>query len=254
MVQRTLTLSRGQMLRAMPKHLLWAAVSGAVVGMLLYWLKDVAALPGWLQAIVMGTLWVNAAVLPVALPGRHWSFAFIAAMMLFLALVAGMILAAKFPFPHSRIACESGRYVYSEEVNIITWAAIITGGCLGLFYGLLVGRTSSMVVGLSLGSAAGYVLGTLAVHAVSARYMGDGADCDGGPLNGYALTYNTALHFAWQGALAMVVLHLGASLGAAMGTGPATVTDSTDRQQPRSVAPNDAAANPKSPIENRKSV
>jgi hypothetical protein len=252
MVQRTLTLGRGQMLRAMPKHLLWAAVSGAVVGVLLYWLKDVGALPGWLLAIVMGTLWANAAVLPVALPGRHWSFAFIAAMMLFLALVAGMILAAKFPFPHSRIACESGRYIYSTEVNVVTWAAIITGGCLGLFYGLLVGRTSSMVVGLSLGSASGYVLGIMAVRAVSWHIYGN--DCDGDSLYESCWRYGSPLDFAWQGALAMAALHLGASLGAAMGAGPAVVSagDSTDRKQPRSVAPTDAAANRQSQIENRK--
>jgi hypothetical protein len=196
------------MFKALPKHLLWAAVSGAVVGPLLYWLKDVQFLPPLLLFVIMAALWVNAAVMPVALPGKHWSFAFIGAVMLFLALVAAMILAPKFPFGHSLFFLEGyGEVVYIPEVNAVTWVAIVTGACLGLFYGLVVGQTPAMVLGVLFGFVAGYFLG-----AMSPRGFGEWI---GVP----KLLYSSPLHFLWQGALAMLVLHLGACVGAAMGAG-----------------------------------
>ena len=209
------TLSRGQLLRALPKHLLLAVLSGAVVGMLLYWLKDIQALPAWALFIIMGTLWSNAAVIPVALPGRYWSFAFIGALMLFLLLVAGMILAAKFEFPHSLVPYPRlpGQTEYEDEVNVITYAAILTGGCLGLLYGLLSGKAGAMAVGLALGGAFGYILGLASVHAFSEHYND--------PRGWFLWRFDSALHFAWQGALAMLWLHLFAGLGAVLGAAPA---------------------------------
>jgi len=223
MAQRTWTLSRGQMLRAMPKHLLWAAISGAVVGMLLC-LVTFVPLPDWMLAIIAGALWSNAAVVPVAVPGRHWSFAFIGAMMLFLLLVAGTILAQKLPFPHAP------DYVWrmgSEILNLVSWLAVLTGGCIGLLYGLLVGKRSSMVVGLALGTAIGFLLGLGFEGAVTLEGWELGASVHG--------RFDGPLHFAWQGALAMVVLHAAAGLGAALGAGAA------------------APVNPQSKIENQES-
>ena len=206
MALRRWTLTRGQMLRAMPRHLLWAVLLGAVVGPPLYWLKDVEALPPWLLFIIMGTLWANAAVLPVAIPGKHWSFGFIGTFMLFLALFAGMILAARFAFPHSH----QGNYI--PQINCVTFGAIITGGCLGLLYGLLVGTAPSMAVGLALGGAAGYLLGLASEDAFV------GLAAFGEPP---AWRFDSALHFAWQSALAMLILHLAACMGAILGIGPA---------------------------------
>ncbi|MCY3022574.1 MAG: hypothetical protein NTW87_26640 [Planctomycetota bacterium] len=235
MAQQRWILSRGQMLRSMPKHLLAALVSGAVAGMLLYGLKDVQALPVWLLFIIMGTLWANAAVMPVALPGRHWSFAFIGAMMLFLLLVAGTVLAPKFPFSHSHVPAPlpgGGDYTDVAEVNAITWGAVLTGGCLGLLYGLLAGRTPAMAVGLALGAATGYVLGAVSLSAF--QWLADPRVVSRMPP--MVWRFDGILHFAWQGALAMLVLHVGACVGAILGTGPSP----------------DAPANRKSKIENRK--
>jgi hypothetical protein len=206
------TLSRGQLLRALPKHLLLALLSGAVVGVLIYWLKDIQALPGWVLLIIMGTLWANAAVIPVALPGRYWSFAFIGALMLFLLLVAGMHLALMLPFPHSRMlgVADPDDSDVVILVNVFTYATILTGGCLGLVYGLLAGQRAAMVVGLALGGACGYVLGLgslLAIRILSGN-------------EAYPWRFDGALHFAWQGALAMLWLHLGAGLGAVLGARP----------------------------------
>lgn len=236
MAQRAVTLSRGQMLRAMPKHLLWAAAAGAVAGAALRGLDHLAP-SGWLAwaaLIAMGGLYANAAVMPVTLPGRHWSFAFIGAMMLFLLLVAGGVLAPKFPFPHSflpPLPPHGMEPVFLPHVNAITWLGILTGGCLGLLYGLLVGRTGSMVVGLALGSASGYAVGIASLLLVGLSPCGWGCSS----YHGLDWRWYGLLHLAWQGALFMVVVHFGASLGAAMGAGAAPAT-----------------ANPQSEIEHRK--
>lgn len=212
-------------------HFFLALLSGAAVGALFYWLKDIEALPGWALFIIMGTLWANAAVIPVALPRRYWSFAFIGAMMLFLLLLAGMILASKLPFPHSRKLLPGvPNPVAVEEVNIITYATVLTGGCLGLLYGLLSGRRGAMVVGLALGGASGYVLGIASLYAFVA--VGGGAEPQ------YVWRYDSTLHFAWQGALVMIVLHAGASLGALLGAG------STEPQKLPSAPPPPIPASP----------
>jgi len=141
--------------------------------------------------------------------------------------VAGMILAPRFPFPHSFVSLVFMSVQKAEvvEVNVITHAGILTGGCLGLLYGLLAGRPWAMAVGLALGGACGYVLGLESLSAFK-------------PLSdSYCWRYDGALHFAWQGALAMLWLHLGAGLGAVLGAGPAAAVP----------------ANPKSKIQNPKS-
>jgi len=216
MAWKTWTLSRGQLFRALPKHLLLALLCGAVFGPLFYCFKDIQALPPLVLFIIIGTLWANAAVLPVALPGRYWSFAFIGALMLFLLLVPGMFLAAKFPFPHSSVLFSPGAFAYSPEVNVITHGAILTGACLGLIYGLLAGRRPAMAVGLALGGASGYVLGLASMYAF--KWLADPHLVS--RLPPLCWRFDGALHFAWQGALAMVVLHLGACLGAVLGAAP----------------------------------
>jgi hypothetical protein len=213
MTRTTQTLDRKQMLRALPKHLMWAALLGAIAGPILYFLKDIE-LPGqWnlLMAIPIGAVYVNAAVLPIALPGRHWSFGFIGSGMLFMLLIAGVILAPKFPFQHA--------YTYFTRVvvpivNVLTWAAILSGACIGLFYGLIVGRVSAMITSMLLGSALGFMVGILGASMVIPMIRGDNNE-----LIGTQWRFDSPLHFAWQLALMLVILHLGACLGAAMGAG-----------------------------------
>jgi hypothetical protein len=149
--------------------------------------------------IPLGAIYVNGALLPVALPERNWSFAFIGAMALFMLLVAGLILSSKFSFAHS--FSPDGAAVLSK-VNQATFLAILTGGCLGLFYGLLAGKRSALLVGLAMGGAAGYLLGLATSNLVTPQDQ---------------WRYGGALNFAWQMALAFGLLHLAASLGAMFG-------------------------------------
>ena len=93
-----------------------------------------------------------------------------------------------------------------------------------MLYGLLPGRAGAMAIGLALGGAGGYCLGIGSVHAF--EIYNCGVDLS------YLWRFDSALNFAWQGALAMLWLHLAAGLGAVLGARP--------------------AANRKSKIENRK--
>ncbi|MGD0094632.1 MAG: hypothetical protein ABSE73_32380, partial [Planctomycetota bacterium] len=65
--------------------------------------------------------------------------------------------------------------------------------------------------------ATGYVLGLVSLSAFNSGWypVGPTYSC-------YEVIwrFNGALHFAWQGAVAMAVLHLGACLGAIMGAAP----------------------------------
>ncbi len=198
-------LSRGQMLRTLPSHVLFAIISGALTGFLLY-LLSLVQLPGRWNLVMLFPLagiYVNGATLPVAIPGRHWSFSFLCSMSMLLLLVAGMILAAKINFPHSYMP---GAAAPLTKVNALTVAGMVTGACLGLFYGVLAGQKGAMVVGLAMGVATGYVLGLLSTGIVS----GAAGSFD-------AWIYDGPLHFAWQGALAFGALHLGSGLGALLG-------------------------------------
>jgi hypothetical protein len=216
MTRTAQTLDRTQMLRALPKHLMWAALLGAIAGPILYFLKDIE-LPGkWnlLMAIPIGAVYVNAAVLPIALPGRHWSFGFIASAMLFMLLIAGMIIAPKFPFAHAWTRLKGIVPLLLPAVNTLTWTAIITGGCIGLFYGTLVGRTSAMICSMAIGSAVGYVIGIISMDNFVLEIFRNTSEFDG-----TRWRFDSPLHFAWQLALMLVILHLGACLGATMGAG-----------------------------------
>ncbi|MFH0939398.1 MAG: hypothetical protein V1899_08975 [Planctomycetota bacterium] len=199
-------LSRYQLLRSLPKHVLYAILLGAITGILLYWLKFVQLSGKWnyLMFFPIASIYVNGATLPVAIPGRHWTFAFIGAMMMLLLLIAGVILSIELPFSHS---LKPGTSKVMYTANLITYGGILTGGCLGLFYGILAGCKTAMFVGLAMGVATGYLLSLASIHAVIA-----GADMD-------ILIYNSTPHAAWQGALACGTLHIGAGLGAILGSG-----------------------------------
>jgi hypothetical protein len=127
-----------------------------------------------------------------------------------------------------------GEFLQVPTINVVTWGGITTGGCLGLFYGLLIGRMSAMCVGLAVGSVIGYTLGLLSVHAVGG---GASVNSDGEVVWRQCWwLHDSAIHFTWQSALAMLLLHVGACIGAILGTGPTL----------------DAPVNRKSAIENRK--
>ena len=195
------TLSRKDLLQKLPQHVLYAVLLGAVGAVLLSLLQYIQ-LPGrwnYLMAFPFAAVYVNAAVLPLAIPGRHWSFAFIAGMMMVLISMAAAILSAKVQFPHSVI----GGTVL-PKVNTLTFFMLVTGGSQGLFYGVLVGRKPAMVLGLFFGLIAGYLLGMLSLTVVTH----DQAN---------TFVYNRWIDFAWQGALALGVLHLAACLGAVVG-------------------------------------
>ena len=88
------TLDRRQFLLALPKHLLLAAAFGAGAGALIFLLKNIDLDGQWRMALLLpiGAVYVNAVILPLAIPGRHFGFAFICSMLMFLILIAGMIL------------------------------------------------------------------------------------------------------------------------------------------------------------------
>jgi hypothetical protein len=155
--RREFRLTRGQMFRALPKHLGWAALTGALAGVLLYFINQIQIDGLWslILFIPIGAVYVNAAILPAVIPGRFWSFGYIGMMLLFLLLIIGAILSNKILFPHATAV--NGTSL--QGVNFVTFWAIMTGSMLGLLYGLLAGRTGSMIIGLMLGSMAGYLLG-----------------------------------------------------------------------------------------------
>ena len=205
-------LTRGQLFRALPKHILWAALLGLLGGAVLYFLKDVHPSGMWelLMFIPLAAVHVNMAVLPVAIPGRHWSFGYIGAMMLFFLLIAGTVLAGKFEFPHAHVAW--GRTL--EGVNVVTYWAILTGGLLGLLYGLIAGRTSAMILGLALGSLAGYALG-IGFAEMFPKFKGAiGTQFPEGTFVEWRFSLIEGMGMV---AVAMVVLHLASLTGAALG-------------------------------------
>ena len=220
MARGALMLNRPQMLRALPKHVFFAAISGAIAGFILYFLNQIELEGQWnlLMALPIGAIYVNAAMLPLAIPGRHWSFAFIGAMLMFLLMIVGAVLSHKFSFGNS------------EKANIATFEFILSGGCLGMFYGMLSGRTSAMIVGVALGSAVGFLLGTESAEFLVTE---SGRFSDGTGVTVEYWRYRSPLHFAWQLGAAMALLHLGACLGAAMGAGPAPASPQSEIRNPK---------------------
>lgn len=180
---------------------------GAVGGTILHFLKDIHLSGKWdlLMFIPLAAVHVNAAVLPVAIPGRHWSFGYIGAVMLFFLLIAGTVLAGKIEFPHAQNALGG--------VNIATYWALLTGALLGLLYGLIAGRTSSMVLGLMIGSLAGYGLGIGCASMFP--YSGPETPSQdwGGPPNLWMPWYEMTLAVGGG----MIVLHAFSLIGAALG-------------------------------------
>jgi hypothetical protein len=208
------SLDRRQFLLALPKHVLLAAVFGAVAGALIFLIKNIDIEGQWRIALLLpiGALYVNAAILPLAIPGRHWSFAFICSMLLFLMLIAGVIIATKVNVPHSHVP--GGEPL--SKVNALTIGAVLTGACLGLFYGLFSDRRGAMVTGALIGAASGYTLGVFSVEFVTHS----SAAWD-------TIAYNSALHYAWQCAGALAVLHCGGCIGAMFGARPAGTPPAT---------------------------
>jgi len=191
---------------------MWAALLGTVGGLLLHFLKDIHLSGKWdlLMFIPLAVVHVNAAVLPVAIPGRHWSFGYIGAVMLFFLLIAGTVLAGKIEFPHARAG-----NMELVGANVVTYWALLTGGLLGLLYGLIAGRTGAMVMGLMLGSLAGYGLGIGYASLFPKLAMNSPASMEG-------KVAWTKVTFEWYGMAlhvmgAMVVLHAMSIVGAALG-------------------------------------
>jgi len=191
---------------------LWAALLGAVGGVLLYFLKDIRLSGMWnlLMFIPLAAVHVNAAVLPVAIPGRHWGFGYIGAIMLFFLLIAGTVLSNKLEFPHARVG-----NMELVGVNIVTYWSVLTGGLLGLLYGLIAGRTRAMLMGTLLGSLAGYGLGIM-----YASFF----DMGPSPIGEFTgmRTMSWSVEPDWAGmmigvALGMSVLHVASLTGAALG-------------------------------------
>jgi hypothetical protein len=207
----SLSLDRGEYLRSLPKFVLLALLCGAIGGALIFCIKSIPIEGSWRLALLfpMAAVYVNAAVLPLAVPGRHWSFAFICCMLLFLILIAGFILSEKVWFPHSTVP--GGPPL--KYVNTLTAGALLTGACLGLFYGLLSGKRAAMIAGLIVGGATGYTLGVLSLDIV--RHSAESWDM---------LRFNSLLNFAWQGALGLGALHLAACIGAMLGANPSSKT------------------------------
>jgi hypothetical protein len=204
MARAPLSFGRPQLLRQLPLHLLLALIAGAITGALLYAGSQIqpTGLMKYLVLIMLGSIYVNGATLPVSIPGRHWSLAFINALLMLMLLIAGLVLAGKIHYGHSIMP--DGKVL--SRVNLVTTVGMLTGGGLGLFYGLLAGHKWSMIVGAAMGIATGYVLGLLSLNAVSQS-----------PENLNAWVYNSPLHFAWQCAVGLALLHTGASVGAIMG-------------------------------------
>jgi hypothetical protein len=218
MVRGALMLSRAQLLRALPQHALLALICGAVAGFVLYFFQGIQLEGKWnlLMFIPTAAFFANAAVLPIIIPGRHWSLGFIGAMMLFLLLFAGLIISSKLPFPHSR----NSFGLVLTKVNSYSYALLLGGACVGLFYGLLAGVRSAMIVGAALGAASGYLLGVGMLRLVSGMEV---------PAGSMAATeiwqFSGPHHTAWQLGAALMLLHVGACAGAAMGASTTSASE-----------------------------
>ncbi|HYG74807.1 MAG TPA: hypothetical protein VEK08_07375 [Planctomycetota bacterium] len=223
MAQATFTLNRSELLRGLPRHLLFALVLGLVVGPLMWLVKEIEVPEGWewIAGIPIAALWANAAALPIALPGRHWGYGFISAGMIFLLLVAGAVLGERIMLSHSivKTPLETQRLM---KVNLLTFELVLSGAGIGLFYGLLAGKKSAMWTGLALGGAIGFVLGIASLAVVTHAVAGGAKKLSMDMLMSYdRWKYDTFYHFAWQTTAAAVALHLAGCIGAALGAGAA---------------------------------
>jgi hypothetical protein len=197
------TLSRGSFLRLIPLHLLLAALFGAATAVILSLLNGIQLSGRWNYVMIfpLASIYVNGVIMPAVIPGRHFSFGFLCAMMLILICMASMILSTWIPLPHSMVGD-----VYVAAINTITFLMLATGASLGLFYGILVGRKNAILFGGILGAIGGYVIGLASMALVSH---------DEATRNQFIR--NSMLDLAWQGALAGLVLHLFAAAGAFLG-------------------------------------
>ncbi|HYF48930.1 MAG TPA: hypothetical protein VEJ63_05975 [Planctomycetota bacterium] len=202
-VRRAPALSRQQFLKALPLHLLLAALSGAVTAVLLSLLTDIQLSGYWRYILILpiGAVYVNGAIMPLVVPGRHFSFGFLCAMMLIMICLAGGVLSTWLRLPHSFVDD-----AYLSKINTVSFIALVTGLSLGLFYGILVGTRHSLTFGAILGTAGGYLVGLGTAALVSH---------ESGTRNQFV--YGSLLDFAWQGAAAMLALHLFGAIGALMG-------------------------------------
>ena len=196
-------LSRGKFLSALPEHFFLALLFGAGGSILLDLLAQIK-LPGpWINLPLFPSvaIFVNAMVLPLAIPGRHWSFAFLCEMMLILSCLAGVILATLIPLPHSTVA---GNYL--STVNVITFLAMATGLSLGCFYGIVVGGAKALKLGALFGLTGGYLVGLLSTALIS--HETETLD---------QFEYGSLLDMAWQGGVGLLILHFFATIGALLG-------------------------------------
>ncbi len=192
---------RGALWRVIPLHVGYALVSGALLGLVLYGLNECngAAWIEFLASLAMLLCCSAFATLPMALPGKHWLFGTLAAVALMCLLLPGLLLAPHVPFAHSYVAGAQP----VELINVLTMGAMISGLCLGLFYGLLVGGTRPVVVGCLAGLGTGYVLGLCSVLLGAWSKTGE------------ALHLGNAWGWVWQCALTMGALHLVSAAGVA---------------------------------------
>jgi hypothetical protein len=197
------TLTRGKFLRQIPLHLLLAGLFGAGMAAVLALLNSIQ-LPGrwnYLMVFPFAAIYVNGVIMPAVIPGKHFSFGFLCAMMLVLICMASAILSTWVQLPHSVVGG-----VYLSTINTITFLALATGASLGLFYGILVGRKNAMVLGAIVGAIGGYIIGLISMALVSH---------EGATTNQFI--HSGMLDLVWQGALAGFLLHLFAAAGAFMG-------------------------------------
>src|SRR5476651_44174 len=105
MPSRSVSFSREQYLRALPKHVLLALLCGAISGMLIWWVKSIPLSGSWRLGLLfpLAAVYVTGAILPLAIPGRNWGFSFICGMMLALILMAGFVLSETIWLPHSTV-------------------------------------------------------------------------------------------------------------------------------------------------------
>jgi hypothetical protein len=217
MPRRDYRKTRAQLFRVIPSHLLWAVVLGLPAGLLLYFLKDWQLDGPWalLTFIPIAAIYVNAAALPAAIPGRYWSFGYIGAMMLFLLLIAGSVVSNWYSFPHSRLFSGTEIERVYVGVNIVTYWAILTGVLLGLLYGLMAGRTASLVLSAVFGALAGFSLGLMLPHFYPQLNAGAVASA-GGSMSEISFPQSLPL-FTALFAAGIVALHLACLMGAALG-------------------------------------
>jgi len=201
--RRTPVLTRATFVRLIPFHLLLAALFGAGTAVLLGLLGSIQLAGRWQYVMVfpIGALYVNGVVLPVSIPGRHWSFGFLCSMMLILICMAGGIISTWLHLPHSTVGT-----VFLSAVNTATFLAVVTGASIGLFYGLLVGERTALTLGAVLGAMGGYILGLLSALLISHEEA-----------TRNQFIYNSWFDYAWQGAAGLLGLHLFGAVGALMG-------------------------------------